>query len=169
MNRICVLFFCFTIHAFSQEIDSLQIKIVFLSQDVAEGYDHRGGTPLLLAKVEQYFKENYPDNYLKYDLTKLMKNDVKPYYIFNRKYCSPIETVLGANTFIMSRLEIKYADDNLPTKDIYDIFIKVYSSLSGKSKIIFQQKNVVSKDIPELFEKRERELIEKVFNVAMDK
>ena len=85
---IVLIFFAFSL--LSQESDSTKVKVTFLSQDVAEGYDHRGGTPLLLEDVEKYFKENFKENYIKYDPAKLMKNNVEPYYIFNKKYCLSI-------------------------------------------------------------------------------
>ena len=166
MKTITIVLIFFTFSLLSQDTDSSKVKVTFLTQDVADGYDHRGGTPILLKSVEKYFKEKYKENYIKYDLTKLMKNDVKPYYIFNKKYCTPIEKVLGANTFVMTRLEIIKPAEKYIFEDIYKVYVKVYSSLSGKSEIIYKNDNVKSDTLETIFDDKEKVIVDKIFKVA---
>ncbi len=88
------------------QLISANEKVVFLSQDVSNYYSKRGCTPNLLNPLKIKFKNLYSDNFIHYDLTKLRKNDIKPYYIFNKKYCKGIGDVLYANTFIMTQLKL---------------------------------------------------------------
>jgi len=149
-----------------QKTESSKVKVTFLSQDVAEGYDHRGGTPILLEDVENYFRENFKENYIKYDPAKLMKNNVEPYYIFNKKYCIPIEKFLGANTFVMTRLEIIKPAKKYISEDTYKVYVKVYSSLTGKSEIIYKNESVKSDTLKAIFKNKEKVIIDKIFNVT---
>jgi len=50
------ILFIFSLKLRSQNIDS--VKVAFLTQDVADGYDHAGGTPDIIHKIEKYFKNH---------------------------------------------------------------------------------------------------------------
>ena len=125
------------------EIKNDNDRAVFLTQDVTEGYDHRGCTPVLLKKLINNFKKLHPDKYVAYNTSKLMKNDVGPYYIFNKKYCKKIGELLGANIFVISRLVLVGHDEFGECKgDLFDIHVKVYSILNDKEITIFKENKV---------------------------
>ena len=166
MKIIITILILFAVSLHSQEDDSSRVKVVFLTQDVADGYDHAGCTPEMLENVEQYFIEHYKSNYIKYDITKLMENNVGPFYIFNKKYCIPIEKLLGSNTFVMTRLELIERGERFCYDDLYKVRIKIYSSLSNKSEIIYENQKVKSDTLNSIFVNKEDLIINKIFKVA---
>jgi hypothetical protein len=166
MKTVILILILFGNCLYSQERDSTKVKVAFLTQDVADGYDHAGCTPKMLDSLEQYFKDHYKPNYIPYDISKLMENDVEPYYIFNKIYCEPIGKVLGANTFVMTRLELINRGEKLCSEDIYRVFLKVYSSLSNKSEVIYENDKIKSDSLKTIFRNNEEAIIDKIFLVA---
>ena len=163
MKKIVILIFLFTCWAHAAVAGSIP-KIVFLPEDVSGGYDHRGGTPQLLEKLEEYVASHAPQNHVMMDIHKLLKKDIRPYYIYNKKYCKPIGTVLGANVFVMARLvlvkqAVRYGEDQ------YDIQAKAFSSETGREIELLRSKNVRGADFVTLIEGRENDLLKKILTV----
>jgi len=149
--------------------DSLNNKpqVVFLSQDVADGYDHSGCTPDLLSVLKKYFKKQYPEKHVEYNVKKLMDKGVGPYYIFNKKYCQKIGEVLGANIFVMSRLVLVGHDEKGECEgDLFDVQVKVYSKINEKERIILKQSKVPVYKFDELFRGREQEYIKAILDAG---
>lgn len=69
MKRIVILILAFAYCVPAAQAGSIP-KIVFLPEDVSVGYDHRGGTPQLLSKLEEYIATRAPQNYVKLDIQK---------------------------------------------------------------------------------------------------
>lgn len=149
--------------------DSLDIKpkVVFLTQDVADGYDHAGCTPDLLRILKDSFNKIHPEMYVNYDLKRLMKNGVGPYYIFNKKYCDKIGKILGANIFVMSRLVLVGHDEKGECEgDLYDVQVKVYSKINEKETMILKLSKVPVYKFDELFQGKEKEYIKKILGAG---
>ena len=148
----------------SLQVDTtLKLKVVFLTQDVADGYDQAGYTPDFVRKLENYFKKNYPEDYVKYNIPLLLKKNVGPYYIFNKKYSKPIEELLSANAFVMTRLVLEGHDEKGECKgDLFHIKIKVFNSLKDTEEIIFDQKAIPVYKFDEIIEANLNHLIDKI-------
>ncbi len=141
-------------------------KVVFLTQDVAEGYDHRGCTPPLLKKLIENFENQHSEKYIYYDVTKLMENDIGPYYIFNKKYCKKIGELLDANIFVMSRLVLVGHDKLGECKgDLFDIHVKVYSNQNDKELTLYKESKVPVYKFDNLPINRDDEYITKILEI----
>ncbi len=172
MNRFKLVIVIVVLIAFYQVSlpnDSLVIKpkVVFVAQDVADAYDHMGCILHLLGVLKKYFKKQYPEKYVEYNVKKLMDKGVGPYYIFNKKYCQKIGEVLGANIFVMSRLVLVGHDEKGECEgDLFDVQVKVYSKIYEKERIILKQSKVPVYKFDELFRGREQEYIKAILDAG---
>lgn len=149
--------------------DNLEIrpKVVFLTQDVADGYDHMGCTPDLLKILKTSFNKQHPNMFVNYDVKKIMKNGIGPYYIFNKKYCDKIGKILDANIFVMSRLVLVGQNEKGECDgDLYDIQVKVYSKINEKEKLIVKLNKVPVYKFDEIFRGKEEEYIKKILETG---
>ena len=140
-------------------------KIVFLPQDVSGGYDHRGGAPDLLGRLEKFVASSVPRNYVKADLQKLLKAGVEPYYIYAARYCEPIGRVLGANVFVMARLTVVRQAPH-PADELYDMEAKAFSSETGREVELIHARSVRSADVARLTEGKEDEILRQILSIA---
>ena len=88
------------------------------------------------APLEEFVRKHHGSSFVPYDLGRLIRQDVPPYYIFNKRYCEPIGQVLGANLFVMT--QAKLLNTGAPSKRWkFDIRAKAYSSVTGRVLPIF--------------------------------
>ncbi|SVD04694.1 uncharacterized protein METZ01_LOCUS357548 [marine metagenome] len=160
----CILTLPFSGHA----ANASDVKIVFLSEDVANGYNHRGGTPELLGPLENYVSSKHPENFVSFDVKKLLQHRVEPYYIFNKTYCGPIGKILGANTFVMARL-VPVKTSSKPRLEQYNIQVKVYSALTGVEKTLMKKNNIETSEFNSVFSGNYEALFRSILDVASDK
>ena len=168
MNKITIILLL-AIITISSASDTLGIKpkIVFLTEDVANGYVHRGCTPELMDNLITIFKKEYPDKYVKYDLQKLLNNKIKPYNIFNKKYCKKIGEILNANVFVMSRLVLVGHDEKGEcTGDLYNIQIKVYSKILENETTVFSHDSIPAYNFDSLFVGKDKFYIDKIITAG---
>ena len=66
----------------------------------------------------------------------------------------------------MTRLEIIKPAEKYISEDIYKVYVKVYSSLTGKSEIIYENESVKSDTLKSIFKNKEKVIIDNIFNVT---
>lgn len=142
-------------------------RVVFLTQDVAEGFDHAGATPDLLEPLKTFVRKEYPNSIVPLDLHRLLDAGIKPYYIYNKRYCAPIGRELGANLFVMSRLVMTG-----PTAQrgdfLYTVEAKAYSSSTGRESVFLSAERVAGANLQGLVIGREQELWQAILAVAQE-
>jgi hypothetical protein len=116
---------------------SSEVRLMFLAQDATPGgWDHSGCCGYVLEPLQDLFKRRYPSNFVENDVGKLIRNDVPPYYIYNKRYCLPIGQLLGANTFVMT--QVRLLNLGMPLEEWrFDVEAKVYSSLTKTESVFF--------------------------------
>jgi len=149
--------------------DSLDtpLKIVFLTPDVAEGYDLRGCTPDIAQQLIYYLKTQYPKEYVFYDVKKLIKqNENHTIYLFQniiKRSAISLMQIL----FLMFRLVKKDHDDKGECIGyLYEIKIKAYSYISKKEIFVFAAQNVPAYKFADHFKGKEEDIFAKIKTIS---
>ena len=112
-------------------------QITFLTQDATPGgWDHSGCCEYVLKPLEDFVRLQHSSEFVPHDLGRLIKQDVPPYYIFNKRYCEPIGRVLGANLFVMTQATLLNMSAPMDRWK-FNIRAKAYSSVTGRELPIF--------------------------------
>ncbi|MES9844059.1 MAG: hypothetical protein ABW131_05370 [Candidatus Sedimenticola sp. 6PFRAG5] len=117
-------------------------QITFLTQDATPGaWDHSGCCGYALEPLEEFVRDHHSGSFVQYDLGRLIRQGVPPYYVFNKRYCDPIGEVLGANLFVMT--QVKLLNMGAPIdRWKFDVRAKAYSSISGRERPILEADSV---------------------------
>ena len=143
------------------------IKIIFLPESVAGGFDHAGPMPLL-QPLEDYISKEYNQYYVPMKLGRLIKKNILPYYIYNKKYCKPIKKELGANTFVMAQINFSSGLTSIDARR-FDVEVKVYTFLNKKEMILFKKDNMKIDDVDDILKGKEQLITNKILTFVKEK
>lgn len=140
-------------------------RIVFLPEDFPGGHDHRGGSAALLVHLERYVARHAPASHVRFDLRRVLRAGVEPFYVYAKRHCRPIGDVLGANVFVMARLTV-VEPSSFPAEERYDVEAKAYASETDREVRLLRARRVRAKDLRTLIEGKEEELLARILSAA---
>ncbi|MCI0604374.1 hypothetical protein L0156_15360 [bacterium] len=119
-------------------------KVVFLPPAWPVAHQKAGCPIAGFQGLEKFAKEQLGDAYVSFDLLRLHNAGIGTYYIYDRKHCKLIGSVLGANTFVMIQVRPGSQGDRFCDTELYNFEGKVYSAIADEKKILFHFKDFTS-------------------------